>query len=93
MRIKISNVKDLGAALRAARKSSGVRLDDLASFAGVSKQFVSDLENGKETIRLGLALKVLDEIGLHLKVDLPEKAIERWETLTQARTTDDHRGD
>jgi len=76
MRIKISNVKDLGAALLTARKSSGVRLDDLASFAGVSKQFVSDLENGKETIRF----------GLHLKVDLPERAIESWEKLSHAQT-------
>lgn len=74
MEIKITEVRDLGRILRSVRKSAHVRLDDLAGFAGVSKQFVSDLEHGKETIRLGLVLKVLDEIGLHLKVDVPAAA-------------------
>lgn len=74
MEIKISEVRDLGRILRSVRKSTNVRLDDLAGFAGVSKQFVSDLEHGKQTIRLGLVLKVLDEIGLHLKVDVPTAA-------------------
>lgn len=79
MEIKITEVRDLGRILRSVRKSAHVRLDDLAGFAGVSKQFVSDLEHGKETIRLGLVLKVLDEIGLHLKVDVPAAAEEHLE--------------
>ena len=85
MQLKITNVQDLGTALRAVRKSSHVRIDDLASFAGVSKQFMSDLEHGKETIRLGLVLKVLDEIGLHLTVDLPDEVVDRWQRLRQSQ--------
>jgi transcriptional regulator with XRE-family HTH domain len=34
--------------LRAVRKSSGIRIDDLAGMVGVSKQFASDVENGKD---------------------------------------------
>lgn len=74
MEINIRSVQDLGHLLRAVRKSSGVRLDDLAGFSGVSKQFVSDLEHGKQTVRLGLVLQVLNEMGVTLKVDIPEAA-------------------
>ena len=77
----------------AVRESSGVRLDDLASFANVSKQFVSDLENGKETIRLGLALKVLNEVGLHLTADLPDEALGTLERLRQAQVAHGHQQD
>jgi len=39
---------------------------------GVSKQFASDLELGKETVRMGLVFKVLEEMGLKLSVDIPD---------------------
>lgn len=74
MKITVESVADLGLALRAARKGAGVRLDDLAGIAGVSKQFVSDVEYGKQTVQLGLVLKLLAEMGLHLTVDLPPAA-------------------
>ena len=44
MQVTISTVAELGLALRAARRHGGVRLDDLAATAGVSNQYVSDLE-------------------------------------------------
>lgn len=74
MQVTISTVAELGLALRAARRHGGVRLDDLAATAGVSKQFVSDLEYGKPTVRLGLVLKVLAELGVPLVVDIPQEA-------------------
>ena len=74
MRIPIYSVQDLGQALRAVRRSQKVRLDDMADIAGVSKQFVSDVELGKDTVRMGLVLKVLREMGLHLSVDIAEDA-------------------
>lgn len=74
MRLRLESVADLGMALRAARKGSAVRLDDLADMAGVSKQFVSDVEYGKPTVQLGLVLKLLEEMGLHLSIDLPSAA-------------------
>ena len=74
MQIIVKSVPDLGIALRAARKAAGVRLDDLADMAGVSKQFVSDVEYGKQTVQLGLVLKLLAEMGLHLSIDLPATA-------------------
>lgn len=81
MHITIHSVADLGLALRAARKSTKVRLDDLADMAGVSKQFVSDVEYGKPTVQLGLVLKLLSEMGLPLKLDLPDAAAPALEAL------------
>ena len=72
MQLHINSVADLGQALRAVRRSSKLRLDDMAATAGVSKQFASDVELGKETVRMGLVFKVLSEVGLKLSVDIPE---------------------
>ena len=81
MDIDIRSVADLGLAVRASRREAGVRLDDLASLAGVSKQFVSDTEHGKPTIQLGLVFKLLEELGLRLKLDLPAAAVTELEAL------------
>lgn len=62
--------------MRAARKSSGVRIDDLALLSGLSKQFVNDVELGKEGVQLGKVLKVLSELGVHVYVDVPSQADE-----------------
>lgn len=69
MQITVQSVADLGLALRAARKGARVLLDDLAGIAGVSKQFASDAEYGKQMVQL--ARKFLAEMGLHLTSDLP----------------------
>jgi hypothetical protein len=42
MRIPIQSAVDLGLAVRAVRRNSRVRIDDLAAIAGVSKQFTQD---------------------------------------------------
>lgn len=81
MQITVRSVADLGLALRATRKGSKVRLDDLADIAGVSKQFVSDVERGKQAVQLGLALRLLAEMGLHLSVDIPPGAEGKWVQL------------
>jgi transcriptional regulator with XRE-family HTH domain len=81
MHIQIHSVADLGLALRANRKNSKVRLDDLADIAGVSKQFVSDVERGKQTVQMGLVLKLLAEMGVSLAVDIPSEARDEWARL------------
>ena len=71
MQITVHSVANLGLVLRAVRRHSSVRLDDLAGTAGVSKQFASDVEHGKPTVQLGLVLKLLSELGIPLMVDIP----------------------
>ncbi len=74
MQVTIQSVPDLGLVVRAVRRTSKIRLDDLAATAGVSKQFASDVEHGKVTVQLGLVLKLLSELGVPLKLDIPEDA-------------------
>jgi transcriptional regulator with XRE-family HTH domain len=74
MQLPVNSVADLGQALRAVRRTSKLRLDDMAATAGVSKQFASDVELGKETVRMGLVFKVLSEMGLKLSVDIPDQS-------------------
>jgi transcriptional regulator with XRE-family HTH domain len=74
MQITINSVADLGLVMRSIRRASDVRLDDLAATAGVSKQFATDVEHGKPTVQLGLVLKLLSELGVPFKVDIPRDA-------------------
>ncbi|MDO9402465.1 MAG: helix-turn-helix domain-containing protein [Polaromonas sp.] len=74
MQIPIFSVEELGLALRAVRRSQKMRLDDMAALTGVSKQFASDVERGKETVRLGLVLKLLGDMGLRVSVDIPDQS-------------------
>jgi y4mF family transcriptional regulator len=75
MKQQISNPETLGLIVRAVRKSSGVRQDDLAAMAGVSKQFATDVEHGKATAQIGLVMKLLDQLGLTFTVNVPESAL------------------
>lgn len=59
---------DLGAAIRAARKRQGLTQAELAELAGVGARFVSELERGKSTAHLGLALQLAQLAGLDLLV-------------------------
>jgi transcriptional regulator with XRE-family HTH domain len=81
MKTEITDMAEFGLALRAARRASHVRLDDLAALAGVSKQFVSDAEHGKPTLQMGLVFKLLAQIGAHLQLDLPEAAVQELRRL------------
>jgi transcriptional regulator with XRE-family HTH domain len=81
MQVTIRSASDLGLAVRAVRRSSKVRLDDLAATAGVSKQFASDVEHGKPTVQLGLVLKLLAELGVPFELAIPE--IARTELVRQ----------
>lgn len=72
MRVPIHNPAELGVVIRALRKSAGVRQDDLAASVGVSKQFATDVEHGKPTAQVGLLMKVLEELGGRLEVEVPD---------------------
>lgn len=79
MQQQIHSVYDIGSIVRAARKDSKVRIDDLAAVVGLSKQFVNDLELGKDGVQMGKVLQVLGELGLYLYVDAPKSTFEQLE--------------
>ena len=49
--------------------SKGYTQSKLARFSGVGINFVSNLENGKETSELGKTLRVLQTLGMDLSAD------------------------
>lgn len=81
MKYTINTVAELGLLLRAVRKSQGLRLDDLAGSAGVGHVFAREVEHGKETVQMGRMLKLLQEAGLQLSVDIPSSALEQVQAL------------
>ncbi|MCX4186528.1 helix-turn-helix transcriptional regulator [Methylophaga sp. OBS4] len=64
----IESVEDIGKLVRAHRKSQSATQAEFAALCGVGVRFISDLENGKQTIELGKALHVLKSLGLEISI-------------------------
>jgi transcriptional regulator with XRE-family HTH domain len=86
MKHPIHSVEDLGLAIRAVRKSSNVRQDDLAGAVRVSRQFTVDVEKGKPTVQLGRVLLLLQELGIVLNVEIPDEASRTLSQLKSQRS-------
>jgi y4mF family transcriptional regulator len=69
MRSQIETSADLGRAVRRARRSRGLRQEDVALSAGTGPRFVGELERGKPTVQLAPTLRVLHVLGVALEVD------------------------
>lgn len=78
MLIPISSVQEAGVAIRTMRKRAGIRIDDFALIAGVSKQFMTDLENGKPTVQMGKVLGLLKRMAIGVSLDLSDDAVDRY---------------
>jgi y4mF family transcriptional regulator len=55
---QIRDVSDLGAAIRRTRKAKRLTQQNFADLAGVGRRFLSELEQGKQTLEIGKVLKV-----------------------------------
>ncbi|MHA7175194.1 helix-turn-helix domain-containing protein [Arthrobacter sp. Sr24] len=60
------NVVELGAALRARRRSLNLTQNETADLADISTRVLSDLENGRETVRLDILTAVAGALGMSL---------------------------
>lgn len=63
---RINDTKELGRAIRDRRRELGYTQAFLAEYAGVSASFLSELENGKETIQLGKMMEVMSLLGMDI---------------------------
>jgi len=64
--LELRSAKQLGIAVRAARTQAGLTLADAALTLGVAKQTLSNLELGKPSVGLGLALEIAAGLGVAL---------------------------
>lgn len=90
MKHNITSAADLGLVIRAVRKASSIRQDDLAESVNVSKQFTVDVERGKPTVQFDKVMALLRELGIQMAVDIPEAAsqeLERQRALYPTRLT------
>ncbi|WP_367871815.1 type II toxin-antitoxin system Y4mF family antitoxin [Luteolibacter sp. Populi] len=67
--MEVQTVRELAALVRSRRKQLGMSQMDLATSAGVGRQWIIDLEKGKSTVELRLVLHTLRALGLVLAVD------------------------
>lgn len=60
----IRTPRELGAAIRRARQDRRLSQTELATKAGVGRQWLSELEGGKSSVELGRVLAVLAVLDL-----------------------------
>jgi HTH-type transcriptional regulator/antitoxin HipB len=66
--MRLNSPQDLGRYLRDRRRSAGLSQTEVATRAGLSRRWLSDLEAGKPTVEIGLVLKLIASLGLMLDV-------------------------
>lgn len=72
MKIPINSAAAIGQVVRASRKAQKIRQDDAAGSIGVSENFLGKIERGGETVQWGKLFQVLEGLGIHVTVDVPE---------------------
>lgn len=65
----IDSPSTLGTAIRERRGELKLTQDDLALAIGVNRRVIGQLEGGKETVQLGIALKAARAVGLNVGVE------------------------
>ena len=71
--VTVRSSTDLGALVKAVRRSQGLLQTDLAGLSGTGNRYVVDLERGKPTLQLQKVLDMLDLLGLEVQV-VPKRA-------------------
>ena len=66
--LRIRFASDFGNIIRDERQARGTTQAEFASEMGVSRKWLSEAENGKDTAEIGLVLAVFRKLGLDLVV-------------------------
>lgn len=64
--VRIADSMALGEWVRFERKSQGLTQGELADYAGLGVNFISQVERGKKTAEIGKVLQLLQTLGLDL---------------------------
>ncbi|MGI9211453.1 MAG: helix-turn-helix domain-containing protein [Methylococcaceae bacterium] len=77
MKIPIKTATEIGAIVRACRKAQGIRQDDAAGSIGVCENFLGKIERGSDSVQWGKLFQVLDGLGIHVVLDVPDDVAKR----------------
>ena len=69
--MKIKSLKQLGQLAKIVRQSQSLDQSTAGLLSGNGLTFMSQFENGKETVEIGRVLKLFDQLGIELSIDLP----------------------
>jgi HTH-type transcriptional regulator/antitoxin HipB len=69
----VSDAKQLGLALATRRSELGLTQSDVADVIGVNRRVVGELERGKGSVRLEIALEIARALGLDLDLQVRER--------------------
>ena len=64
--MRVTTMAELGSLIRKERLRQKLTQTDLAEISGVGITFMSQLENGKETVEMGRVIRVLTMLGIDL---------------------------
>jgi HTH-type transcriptional regulator / antitoxin HipB len=80
--MNVRNAHQIGLLLRDRRKALGIGQQDFADRLGVSRYWVSQLENGNSGAALGHTLNALAALGVSLDVQIQDTAQHQLPTNT-----------
>jgi HTH-type transcriptional regulator / antitoxin HipB len=60
---------ELGNALRARRRELGLTQEEVSSVIGVNRRVIGELERGKGTVQLQIAMEVARVLGLDIELE------------------------
>lgn len=60
------NAPAIGEQIRDHRRRLGLSQEDLAAVVGVNRRVIGELERGKASVQLGIAVRVAEAVGLDL---------------------------
>ncbi|MCQ2050158.1 MAG: helix-turn-helix transcriptional regulator [Fibrobacter sp.] len=63
------DMKELSKIVKSRRKELGITQADAAGMCGVGNRFLSELENGKESLHIGKVLHVLAMLGIDIALN------------------------
>ena len=61
-------MKNIGQVVKQKRKKLGITQTYLAAYANTGVRFISDLENGKQTIQLDKLILVIDALDIKVEI-------------------------
>ena len=69
--VRMRSMKEIGDFVAKTRKEQGISQLELSQAADTGRRFIVELEGGKDTIRSGKLLKVLDTLGIDITLTAP----------------------
>ena len=85
-KIKVRSINQLGAISKLVRQSQSLDQETAGLLSGNGLTFISQFENGKETVEIGRVLNLLEQLGIELDINLPPNLPEK--TITKLKKMD-----